>query len=153
NHGVRIHVRSSFKPDEGTWIVREEDVLEQAIISGIAHDKGEAKVTILGVPDRPGVAGRVFRPLANIGVNVHMMIQDSSAEGRTAIAFCVPQDDLQRAEPVLGELAQSIGAAGITSDTEIAKISVVGAGMKSHPGVAAEIFEAIAEAGINIEII
>jgi aspartate kinase len=146
-------VRSSFKPDEGTWIVKEEDVLEQAIISGIAHDTGEAKVTILGVPDRPGVAGRVFRPLADIGVNVDMIVQNSSAEGRTDITFTVPQDDLERAEPVLGDLAQSIGAAGITSDTEIAKISVVGAGMKSHPGVAAEIFEAIAEAGINIEII
>jgi aspartate kinase len=153
NHGVRIHVRSSFKPDEGTWIVKEEDVLEQAIISGIAHDTGEAKVTILGVPDRPGVAGRVFRPLADIGVNVDMIVQNSSADGRTDITFTVPQDDLQRAEPVLGELAKAIGAAGLTSDTEIAKISVVGAGMKSHPGVAAEIFEAIAEAGINIEII
>jgi aspartate kinase len=153
NHGVKIHVRSSFKPDEGTWIVKEEDVLEQAIISGIAHDTGEAKVTILGVPDRPGVAGRVFRPLADIGVNVDMIVQNSSAEGRTDITFTVPQDDLPRAEPVLGELAKSIGAAGFTSDTEIAKISVVGAGMKSHPGVAAEIFEAIAEAGINIEII
>src|SRR5262249_56192253 len=153
NQGVKIHVRSSFKPDEGTWIVKEEDVLEQAIISGIAHDTGEAKVTILGVPDRPGVAGRVFRPLADIGVNVDMIVQNSSAEGRTDITFTVPQDDLERAEPVLGDLAQSIGAAGITSDTEIAKISVVGAGMKSHPGVAAEIFEAIAEAPINIQLL
>jgi aspartate kinase len=153
NHGVKLHVRSSFKPDEGTWVMKEEDVLERAIISGIAHDTGEAKVTILGVPDRPGVAGRVFRPLADIGVNVDMIVQNSSAEGRTDITFTVPQDELPRAEPALGELAQSIGAAGVTSDTDIAKISVIGAGMKSHPGVAAEIFEAIAEAGINIEII
>jgi aspartate kinase len=153
NHGVKLHVRSSFKPDEGTWIVKEEDVLEQAIISGIAHDTGEAKVTILGVPDVPGVAGRVFRPLADIGVNVDMIVQNSSAEGRTDITFTVPQDDLPRAEPALGELAKTIGAAGFTCDDEIAKISVIGAGMKSHPGVAAEIFEAIAEAGINIEII
>jgi aspartate kinase len=153
NHGVKLHVRSSFKPDEGTWVVKEEDVLEQAIISGIAHESGEAKVTILGVPDVPGVAGRVFRPLADVGVNVDMIVQNSSAEGRTDITFTVPQDDLQRAEPVLDELAKKIGAAGVTYDREIAKISVVGAGMKSHPGVAAEIFEAIAEAGINIEII
>ncbi|HEY2218226.1 MAG TPA: aspartate kinase [Gaiellaceae bacterium] len=153
NHGVKLHVRSSFKPDEGTWILKEEDVLEQAIISGIAHDTGEAKVTILGVPDVPGVAGRVFRPLADIGVNVDMIVQNSSAEGRTDITFTVPQDDLPRAEPALGELAKTIGAAGFTCDDEIAKISVIGAGMKSHPGVAAEIFEAIAEAGINIEII
>jgi aspartate kinase len=153
NHGVKLHVRSSFKQDEGTWVVKEEDVLEQAIISGIAHDTGEAKVTILGVPDVPGVAGRVFRPLAEIGVNVDMIVQNSSAEGRTDITFTVPQDDLQHAEPVLGELARTIGAAGVTADPEIAKISIVGAGMKSHPGVAAAIFEAIAEAGINIEII
>jgi len=153
NHGVKLHVRSSFKPDEGTWVMKEEDVLERAIISGIAHDTGEAKVTILGVPDRPGVAGRVFRPLADIGVNVDMIVQNSSAEGRTDITFTVPQDELPRAEPALGELAKVIGAAGVTSDTDIAKISVIGAGMKSHPGVAADIFEAIAEAGINIEII
>src|SRR5437868_2715752 len=153
NHGVKLHVRSSFKPDEGTWVVKEEDVLERAIISGIAHDTGEAKVTILAVPDVPGVAGRVFRPLADIGVNVDMIVQNSSAEGRTDITFTVPQDDLPRAEPALDELAKAIGAAGFTCDSEIAKISVVGAGMKSHPGVAAEIFEAIAEAGINIEII
>jgi aspartate kinase len=153
NHGVKLHVRSSFKADEGTWVVKEEDVLEQAIISGIAHESGEAKVTILGVPDVPGVAGRVFRPLADIGVNVDMIVQNSSAEGRTDITFTVPQDDVERAQPALDELAKKIGAAGVTFDREIAKISVVGAGMKSHPGVAAEIFEAIAEAGINIEII
>ena len=153
NHGVKLHVRSSFKPDDGTWVVKEEDVLERAIISGIAHDTGEAKVTILAVPDVPGVAGRVFRPLADIGVNVDMIVQNSSAEGRTDITSTVPQDDLPRAEPALDELAKAIGAAGFTCDSEIAKISVVGAGMKSHPGVAAEIFEAIAEAGINIEII
>jgi aspartate kinase len=153
NHGVRLHVRSSFNTDEGTWVLKEEDVLEQAIISGIAHDTGEAKVTILGVPDRPGVAGRVFRPLADVGINVDMIVQNSSAEGRTDITFTVPADDLERAQPVLEALADQVGAQGLATDPDIAKVSVVGAGMKSHPGVAADIFEAIADAGINIEII
>jgi aspartate kinase len=153
NHGVRLHVRSSFKTNEGTWVLKEEDVLEQAMISGIAHDTGEAKVTILGVPDRPGVAARVFRPLADVGINVDMIVQNSSAEGRTDITFTVPVDDLQRAQPVLQALAEQVGAQGFATDPDIAKVSVVGAGMRSHPGVAAEIFEAIADAGINIEII
>jgi aspartate kinase len=153
NHGVRLHVRSSFKPDEGTWVLKEEDVLEQAIISGIAHDTGEAKVAILGVPDRPGVAGRVFRPLADVGINVDMIVQNSSADGKTDITFTVPAADLERARPILDALAAQVGAQGVTTDPDVARISVVGAGMKSHPGVAADIFEAIADAGINIEII
>jgi aspartate kinase len=153
NHGVRLHVRSSFKPDEGTWVLKEEDVLEQAIISGIAHDTGEAKVAILGVPDRPGVAGRVFRPLADVGINVDMIVQNSSADGKTDITFTVPAADLERARPILDALAAQVGAQGVKTDPDVARISVVGAGMKSHPGVAADIFEAIADAGINIEII
>jgi aspartate kinase len=153
NHGVKLHVRSSFTGEDGTWVVKEEDVLEQAIVSGIAHDTGEAKITILGVPDQPGVAGRVFRPLANAGINIDMIVQNVSEEGHTDISFTLPKDDLQRAEPVLQELASSVDAAGFTFDPEVAKVSVVGAGMRSHPGVAADVFEALADAGINIEII
>ncbi|HEY7536484.1 MAG TPA: aspartate kinase [Gaiellaceae bacterium] len=153
NHGVKLHVRSSFTGAEGTWIVKEEDVLEQAIVSGIAHDTGEAKVTILGVPDQPGVAGRVFRPLADTGINVDMIVQNVSAEGHTDISFTLPADDVDRAEPILQEVAAAVGAAGFSCDPGIAKVSVIGAGMKSHPGVAAAIFEALADAGINIEII
>ncbi len=153
NHGVKLHVRSSFTGEEGTWIVKEEDVLEQAIVSGIAHDTGEAKVTILGVPDQPGVAGRVFRPLADAGINVDMIVQNVSAAGHTDISFTLPQDDVARAEPILRELADAVGADGFSCDQGIAKVSVVGAGMKSHPGVAAAIFEALADSGINIEII
>jgi aspartate kinase len=153
NHGVKLHVRSSFTGKEGTWILKEEDVLEQAIVSGIAHDTGEAKVTILGVPDQPGVAGRVFRPLADAGINVDMIVQNVSAAGHTDISFTLPQDDVTRAEPILRDLADAVGAEGFSCDPGIAKISVVGAGMKSHPGVAAAIFEALADAGINIEII
>jgi aspartate kinase len=153
NHGVKIHVRSSFNDSEGTWIVGEEDMLEQAMISGIAHDTGEAKVTIRRVPDRPGVAGRTFRPLADAGINIDMIVQNTSVDGLADISFTLPESDLARAEPILAELSKEIGAEGFSSESDIAKISVVGAGMRTNPGVAAAIFEALADAGINIEII
>jgi len=153
NHGVKLHVRSSFKPDEGTWVVKEEDMLEQAIISGIAHDTSEAKVTIRAVPDRPGVAGRTFRPLAEAGINIGEIVQNTSVAGLADISFTLPENELPRAEPILEQLSKDIGAEGFTCEREIAKITVVGAGMKSNPGVAAAIFEALADAGINIEII
>ena len=104
NHGVKIHVRSSFNETEGTWIVNEEDMLEQPIISGIAHDTSEAKVTIQSVPDHPGVAVRVFRPLADAGVNIDMIVQNVSAEGHTDISFTLPKIDIQAAEPILAKL-------------------------------------------------
>jgi len=153
NHGVRIHVRSSFGDADGTWIVKEEDVLEQALISGIASDSGEAKVTILAVPDHPGIAARVFRPLADAGIHIDMIVQNVSAAGHTDISFTLPESDLATAEPVLVTIAQQVGAEGYTCDTEIGKVSLVGAGMRSNPGVAADMFEALADAGINIEII
>ena len=127
--------------------------MEQAIISGIAHDTSEAKVTILGVPDHPGVAARVFRPLADEGVNVDMIVQNASADGRTDIFFTLPKDDVARAgqDPRCGEGAGGCGRC--ETDLDIAKISLVGAGMKTHPGVAADMFDALADEGINIEII
>jgi aspartate kinase len=153
NHGVPIHVRSSFTDEEGTWIVKEEDVLEQAIISGIAHDVGEAKITISGVPDRPGIAATVFRALADAAVNIDMIVQNVSEAGRATITFTLPEEDLRRAEPVLERLKAELGAAAVIPDREVAKISLVGAGMRSNPGIAADMFDALAEAGINIEII
>jgi aspartate kinase len=153
NHGVPLRVRSTFSEDEGTRIVREDDVLEQAIISGIAHDTTEAKVTIQGVPDQPGVAARVFRPLADAAVHVDMIVQNVSEAGHTDISFTLPKDDLAHAEPVLAGIAREVGGSGFICDPEIAKVSLIGAGMKSHPGVAADMFEALADAGINIEII
>ena len=153
NHGVLIHVRSSFKEEEGTWVREEDERMEQAIISGIAHDTSEAKVTILGVPDTPGVAARVFRPLADEGVNIDMIVQNASSDGRTDIFFTLPKEDLRRAEPILQKIADEVGANGVGTDPEIAKVSLVGAGMKTHPGVAADMFDALADAGINIEII
>ena len=153
NHGVRIHVRSSFSESEGTWVVSQEELMEQPIISGIAHDISEAEVTILSVPDRPGIAARVFRTLADVGVNVDMIVQNVSAEGHTDISFTLPKSEMRRAEEVLGPLAEDIGARGLAHDPEIAKISLIGAGMRTHPGVAADMFDALAEAGINIGII
>lgn len=153
NYGVLIHVRSSFSGEEGTWVREEDERMEQAIISGIAHDTSEAKITILNVPDHPGIAARVFRPLADEGINIDMIVQNASHEGTTDIFFTCPKDDLVRAEPVLEKIREQIGATGIETDPDIAKISLVGAGMKTHPGVAADMFDALAEAGINIEII
>lgn len=127
--------------------------MERAIISGIAHDTSEAKVTILGVPDHPGTAARVFRPLADGEINVDMIVQNASADGRTDIFFTLPKEDLDKAEPLLKEVAEAVGARGVTTDPGIAKVSLIGAGMKTHPGVAADMFDVLADEGINIEII
>jgi aspartate kinase len=154
SYGVPLHVRSSAGEGEGTWIGEEgELVLEKAIVSGVTHDTSEAKVTILGVPDTPGIAARVVRPLADAGVNIDMIVQNVSAEGHTDMTFTIPKTDLVIAEPILDRLAKQVDAGGVAYDADIAKISLVGAGMKSHPGVAADMFEALADAGINIEII
>jgi aspartate kinase len=153
-YGVRLHVRASFSDSEGTWIADEGDLLlEKAIVSGVTHDVSEAKATIISVPDTPGVAARVFRALADAGVNIDMIVQNVSAEGATDISFTLPKSDLATAKPILDQLAADIGAKSSEFDDEIAKVSLVGAGMKSHPGVAADMFEALADAGINIEII
>jgi aspartate kinase len=153
NYGVLVHVRSSFDDEDGTWVREEDERMEQAIISGIAHDTSEAKVTILGVPDVPGVAARIFRPLADEGVNVDMIVQNASEDGTTDVFFTLPKDDLARAAPILQAITAEVKALGLETDVEIAKVSLVGAGMKSNPGVAASMFEALAEAEINIEIL
>jgi aspartate kinase len=154
NYGVTLHVRSSFGEGEGTWIGEEDErMLEKAIISGVTHDTTEAKVTIIGVPDRPGIAARVFRPLADAGVNIDMIVQNVSEHGLATISFTMPKTDLAVAEPILEETAREVGAQGVLKDPDIAKVSLIGAGMKSHPGVAADMFDALAEAGINLEII
>jgi len=153
-YGVPLHVRASFNDSEGTWISEEGDlVLERAIVSGVTHDVSEAKATIVSVPDSPGIAARVFRALADAGVNIDMIVQNVSANGTTDISFTLPKSDLAIARPILDQLAADIGATSVDLDDEIAKVSLVGAGMKSHPGVAADMFEALAEAGINLEII
>jgi aspartate kinase len=154
NHGVRLHVRSTFSESDGTWIQEEdEQLLEKAIISGVTHDTSEAKLTLVGVPDRPGVAARVFRALADSGVNIDMIVQNVSSAGLTDISFTLPKTDLAVAEPILEAACRDVGASGWSHDSDIAKVSLIGAGMRSHPGVAADMFEALSEAGINIEII
>ncbi|MGZ4130089.1 MAG: aspartate kinase [Actinomycetota bacterium] len=153
-HGVRVHVRSSFGDNDGTWVVEEEEVgVEQAMISGVALDTGEAKITLLDVPDRPGVAATIFRAVAAEGVHVDMIVQNVGHDGQTDLSFTVPRDDLPRLTPVLDRVVKEIGAPEYTTDDGIAKVSLVGAGMRSNPGVVAEMFEALAEKGINIEMI
>jgi aspartate kinase len=153
NHGIPIHVRSSLSGAEGTWVTAEGERMEQAIIAGIAHDTSEAKVTVTGVPDRPGIAARVFRPLADAGVNIDMIVQNVSAAGHTDISFTLPKEDLRRAQKALEQVRLDVGALDVVTDDDIARVSLVGAGMKTHPGVAADMFDALADAGINIEII
>jgi len=153
NHHVPLHVRSSFTWEPGTWIVEEEESMEQAIVSAVTHDTSEAKVTVHGVPDRPGLAAQLFRALADRSVNVDMIVQNTSAEGITDISFTVPRDDLATSEEVAESLRESMGFAGVDSDASIARVSVIGAGMKSYPGVTATMFETLAGKGINIEMI
>ena len=167
NHGVRLHVRSAFTWEPGTWIVdlpettdpsdnptvNEDQTMEQAIIRAVTHDPSESKVTVHGVPDEPGIAARVFRTMAEQQVNVDMIVQNVSAQGVTDISFTVPKEDLAVGSQLAGELAAEIGAVGADTDERIARVSLVGAGMKSNPGVAARMFEVLAENDINIEMI
>jgi aspartate kinase len=154
SYGVKLRVRSTFVDGEGTWIGEEDKaMLEKAIISGVTHDISEAKVSIVGVPDRPGIAAKVFRALADAGVNIDMIVQNVSQDGAATISFTLPKSDVSIATPILEDLAKDLGASRVEHDPNVAKISLIGAGMKSHPGVAADMFDALAEAGINIEII
>lgn len=153
NYGVPVHVRSSFTWEPGTWVVEEDLSMEQAIISGVTHDASEAKVTIAQVADRPGVAASLFRALADAAVNVDMIVQNVSTAGHTDISFTVPKDDLHRAIAVMEKISGDLEATGITHDSNVARVSVVGAGMRTNPGVAAKMFEVLAREGVNIEMI
>ena len=153
NHHVPVHVRSSFTWEPGTWVTEEDPSMEQPIVSAVTSDVSEAKVTITAVPDRPGVAAAVFRALAERAVNVDMIVQNTSREGLTDISFTVPRAELVAAREVTQSLSAGIGAREVLVDEGIAQVSIVGAGMKTHPGVTAMMFETLAEAGINIEMI
>jgi aspartate kinase len=153
-----IHVRSSFSGNEGTWVVKdrpEGDGMEQAIISGIAHDRSEAKITIVGVPDRTGVAARIFQTIADVDINIDMIVQNVSAAatGLTDISFTLPKAEGEKAIAVLNKIQGEVGFASIQYDDQIGKLSLIGAGMRSHPGVTATFFAALSEAGVNIEMI
>ncbi|MDE0927684.1 MAG: aspartate kinase [Acidimicrobiales bacterium] len=152
-HGVRLHVRSAFTWQEGTWVTEEEPEMEQAIVSAVTHDMSEAKMTLAGLPDHPGVAARVFRSLSDLGVNVDMIVQNVSAQGVTDISFTVPHEDLAKTQEAASALVAELGASEVLVDTAIARVSVVGAGMRSNPGVAATMFEVLATEEINIAMI
>ncbi len=157
-YSIPIHVRSSFSQKEGTWVVDStegQDQMEQAIISGVAHDRSEAKITVVGVPDKVGEAATIFRILADAEINLDMIVQNVSAAatGRTDISFTLPATDGQTAMSALNKVKDTIGFESLRYDDQIGKVSLIGAGMRSHPGVTAKFFGAIAESGVNIEMI
>jgi aspartate kinase len=151
--GVRLHVRSSFDDVEGTWVREVDETMEGVLISGVALDTDEAKVTLERVPDRPGVAATVFKAIADEAISIDMIVQNVSHAGATDLSFTAPRADLPRVHGVMERLVKEIGADSFTIDDDIATLSLVGAGMKSHPGVAADMFDSLAREGINIEMI
>jgi aspartate kinase len=153
NHHVPLRVRSSFSYAPGTWIREEDERMEQAIISGVTHDTSEGKLTLQHVPDVPGIAAKVFRTLAEASINVDMIVQNVSTAGLTDISFTISRDDGDRAVDTIKRLVPEVHAEGLSYDDGIAKLSLIGAGMKTHPGVAADMFDALAEAGVNLEMI
>jgi aspartate kinase len=152
-YGVKIHVRSSFNQNEGTWVVPEEKQMEAVLVSGVAADKNEAKVTLIGVPDKPGTAAKIFQPLSENNIVVDMIIQNISEAGRTDLTFTVPRGDLKRTVDLIRRALPEMAEQGIKTDDGIAKVSVVGVGMRSHAGVALRTFEILAQEGINILMI
>jgi aspartate kinase len=152
-YGVPIHVRSSFNESEGTWVVSEEDVMESLVVSGVTYNRNEAEITLFGIPDEPGAAAEVFGPLSDAGVIVDVIVQNVSSKGHTDITFTLQRSDLKRALPIVQKVADQLGAAGVTSDDSIAKVSVVGLGMKDHAGVASRMFRVLSNESINIQMI
>ena len=154
-HGVRIHVRSSFNKNEGTWVVPEEKNMEEVVVAGVSANRDEAKITLRGVPDQPGVAARIFRPLTEASIVVDMIIQNVSADGRTDLTFTVPKGDVKRAVEFLRTRCGDLCGDGerLAYDDTLAKVSIVGVGMRSHAGVAQKMFELLAKENINIIMI
>jgi aspartate kinase len=150
---IPIHVRSTFSEGEGTWVVTEDDVMERLVVSGVTYNKQEAKVTIFGVPDRPGVAARIFIPISEAGIVVDVIVQNVSIKGHTDVTFTVQRRELSKVMPIVETLVSELGAGGATSDDSIAKVSVIGLGMKDHAGVAGKMFRVLSEEGINIQMI
>jgi aspartate kinase len=152
-HHEPLHIRSSFTWEPGTWVTEEDPTMEQPIITAVTHDLSEAKVTVNSVPDAPGIAARLFRALADNSVNVDMIVQNVSHDGTTDISFTTPSEDAETALQVANALAGEIGAGSAVVDDQIGRVSLIGAGMKTHPGVAATMFETMAANDINIEMI
>jgi aspartate kinase len=151
--GVHVHVRSTFSDREGTMVVPEDQVKERLVISGVAYNKNEARITVKGVPDQPGVAYKVFNPISAAGVVVDVIIQNPGVEGTTDLTFTVPKTDYKQAMGLLGPVAKEIGAREVVGDPDIAKVSIIGLGMRNHSGVATKMFSALAAEGINIQTI
>lgn len=151
--GVKIHVRSTFSDEEGTMVLGEEHIDEKIIVSGVAYNKNEARITVKGVPDQPGVASKVFVPISEAGIVVDVIIQNTSAEGITDLTFTVPKTDYNKAMTLLGPIAEDIKAIEVIGDPDIAKVSIIGIGMRNHAGVATRMFTALAKENINIQTI
>ena len=152
-YNVPLHVRSTFTETEGTWVTKEDEDMERVVVSGVTYDKNEAKVSILGVPDKPGIAAKIFGPIADSNINVDMIIQNISTDEHTDLTFTVPITDLAQALAIVGPIGKEIGAKNIVTDDSVAKVSIVGNGMRSHSGIASTLFKALAEEGINIMMI
>src|SRR2546427_1446581 len=152
-YGVTVHVRSTFRPDPGTLVTKEEQGMEQVVVTGVTHDRSQAKISILRVPDRPGIAAQVFGAVAAKNIVVDMIVQNISRDGFTDISFTVPRGDHLRAQTALEEIGRTVGAEKVVHDERVAKVSIVGVGMRSHSGVAALMFGALSKEGINIQMI
>ncbi|RMG06066.1 MAG: aspartate kinase [Nitrospirae bacterium] len=153
-YSVPLVVRSSFSDAPGTLVIKEDSDMEEVLVSGVAYDKNQAKVTILGVPDRPGIAGHLFKTIADASIVVDMIVQNISSDGKsTDISFTIPKTDLAKAKPITESIVKDLGASGVSIDENIAKVSIVGVGMKTHSGVAAKMFQTLADQGINIMMI
>ncbi|MFT4570384.1 MAG: aspartate kinase [Planctomycetota bacterium] len=152
-HGVRVHVRCSFNNEEGTWVVPREELMEEVLVSGVSCEQEQAKITLRGVPDTPGLAASVFVPLAEAGVVIDMIVQNVGADGRTDMTFTVSGGDLAKTKAVAKQIGQDVGAAEVLADGDVGKVSVVGLGMRNHAGVAACMFSVLAKESINIQMI
>ncbi len=150
---VPVHVRSSFSDEPGTMVVEEDETMEKVLVSGVTYNRNEARISLYGVPDRPGVAAQIFGPIAEAGIVVDMIIQTGRPDGRADMTFTVPKTDFKKTLRLVEGLAEKLGLEKIEGSEEIAKVSIVGAGMRAHPGVAAKMFEVLAQHGINIHMI
>jgi len=153
NFGVVVHVRSSFNDNQGTLVMKEDSDMETVLVSGVTYNKNEAKISVMRVPDEPGIASRLFLPLSEESITVDMIIQNVSHEGYTDLTFTVPHGDFKKALKTVEQTSKAIGAAGVFSDENIAKVSIVGVGMRSHSGVASKMFQVLSQEGINIQMI
>jgi aspartate kinase len=152
-YNVPIHVRSSFSEEEGTMVTMEDEEMEKYVVSGVTYNRNESKLTISGIPDVPGVAAKIFKPIADANIVVDMIIQNVSSAAHADLTFTVSKTDTKKALEILQTIGKELGAAGVSSDENIAKVSIIGVGMKSHAGVASQFFSVLAHEGINIMMI